>query len=62
MKEEHKFLLTLLFLCLIASLCALWGMQSQRDELKAEAVKRGAAEWVVDPTNGMATFMWKEER
>jgi hypothetical protein len=56
MKEEHKFLLTLV----LATLIALWAMQLQRDELKAEAVKRGAAEWVVDPTNGATTFMWKE--
>lgn len=31
----------------------------QRDELKAEAVKRNAAEWVVDPQTGKTTFTWK---
>ena len=31
-------------------------------ETKAEAVKRGAAEWVVDPTNGETTFVWKETK
>jgi hypothetical protein len=31
----------------------------QRDELKAEAVKRGFAEWVSD-YNGNTTFKWKE--
>ena len=31
----------------------------QRDDLKAEAVKRGAAEWVAD-YNGHTTFKWKE--
>lgn len=30
------------------------------DEMKAEAVKRGAAEWVVNPANGETTFKWKE--
>jgi hypothetical protein len=29
-------------------------------DLKAEAVKRGAAEWVVNPNNGEAKFEWKE--
>lgn len=29
-------------------------------DLKAEAVKRGAAEWVVDPCNGDTDFQWKE--
>ena len=29
-------------------------------DMKAEAVKRGAAEWVVDPANGETTFKWKE--
>jgi hypothetical protein len=33
---------------------------SQRDDLKAEAVKRGFAEWVSD-YNGNTTFKWKEE-
>jgi hypothetical protein len=33
----------------------------QRDDLKAEAVKRGAAEWVAD-YNGITTFKWKEKQ
>jgi len=32
---------------------------SQRDDLKAEAVKRGFAEWVSD-SNGNTTFKWKD--
>lgn len=28
--------------------------------LQSEAVKRGAAEWVVNPANGETTFKWKE--
>jgi hypothetical protein len=32
---------------------------NQRDNLKAEAVKRGFAEWVSD-YNGNTTFKWKE--
>jgi len=31
----------------------------QRDTMKAEAVKRGAAEWVINPDNGETTFQWK---
>lgn len=30
------------------------------NDLRAEAVKRGVAEWVVDPANGDTTFEWKE--
>ena len=33
----------------------------QRDDLKAEAVKHGAAEWVAD-VNGHTTFKWKEKQ
>ena len=40
---------------LIASFMA----SSQRDDLKAEAVKRGFAEWVPD-YSGNTTFKWKE--
>lgn len=35
--------------------------KKQRDDLKAEAVKHGAAEWVVD-VNGNTTFKWKENQ
>lgn len=35
-------------------------VSNQRDELKAEAVKRGFAEWVVK-SNGSTTWQWKEE-
>jgi hypothetical protein len=36
-------------------------VSNQRDELKAEAVKRGFAEWVSD-YNGNTTFKWKETK
>ena len=39
-------------------ICALMVAQ-QRDDLKAEAVKRGFATWVSDE-NGNTTFTWKE--
>lgn len=29
------------------------------DELRAEAIKRNAAEWIVDPATGNTTFTWK---
>lgn len=32
----------------------------QRDTMKAEAVKCGAAEWIVNPDNGETTFQWKD--
>ena len=28
--------------------------------LRSEAVKHGAAEWVVDPSSGNTDFQWKE--
>lgn len=30
------------------------------DGMRSEAVKRGAAEWVVNLANGETTFKWKE--
>ena len=44
----------------IILLIATFMASSQRDDLKAEAVKRGFAEWVSD-YNGNTTFKWKEE-
>ena len=32
----------------------------QRDTIKAEAVKRGVAEWVINPNNGETTFQLKD--
>ncbi len=29
------------------------------NNLKAEAIKRNAAEWIVDPATGKTTFTWK---
>lgn len=38
---------------------ANYGVSRERDELKAEAVKRGFAEWVVND-KGNTTFKWKD--
>jgi hypothetical protein len=55
-KLEIEWIMILSAICLlISSFGAAW----QRDELKAEAVKRGFAQWVVD-TSGDTTFQWKE--
>ena len=41
-------------------ICAVVGVQ-QRDELKAEAVKRGYAEWIVISEDN-TEFKWKEKQ
>lgn len=51
----------LLVLALIVLLITAFLVAQQRDDLKAEAVKRGAAEWVAD-YNGITTFKWKEKQ
>ena len=33
--------------------------KAQINELRAEAIKRNAAEWIVDPATGETTFTWK---
>lgn len=52
--QEGLKALSLVILLVIALMVA-----QQRDELKAEAVKRGFATWVSDE-NGNTTFTWKE--
>lgn len=51
----------LMVLAVIALLIAAFIVADQRDDLKAEAVKRGAAEWVVG-ARGHTTFKWKEKQ
>jgi hypothetical protein len=58
MRENTCSLIGVL-LFLIALLCAVLCSQ-QRDELKAEAVKRGFAEWIVIGQN-QTEFKWKEK-
>jgi ActR/RegA family two-component response regulator len=41
-------------------LTGLFALVYARDAFKAEAVKRGAAEWLVNPDNGETTFQWKD--
>ena len=48
-------------LAVIALLIAAFIVADQRDDLKVEAVKRGAAEWVVG-ARGHTTFKWKEKQ
>ena len=51
----------LMVLAVIALLIAAFIVADQRDDLKAEAVKHGAAEWVAD-VHGHTTFKWKEKQ
>jgi hypothetical protein len=46
-------------ICIIVLFTTTYGAARQRDELKAEAVKRGFAEWVVND-KGNTTFKWKD--
>jgi hypothetical protein len=48
-----------LLVCITLFWIALYTAAQQRDSLKAEAVKRGFAQWVVDDS-GTKTFQWKE--
>ena len=48
-------------LAIIALLITAFIAAGQRDDLKAEAVKHGAAEWVAD-VHGHTTFKWKEKQ
>jgi hypothetical protein len=57
-KNTAEWLMTL---AVIALLIASFMVAKQRDDLKAEAVKHGAAEWVAD-YNGNTTFKWKEKQ
>jgi hypothetical protein len=56
-KNTTEWLETLGVILLII---AAFMIAKQRDDLKAEAVKHGAAEWVAD-VNGHTTFKWKEK-
>ena len=57
MKPNDEWLAVAIILILVAG---LFLMVEQRESFKAEAIKRGAAEWVVNPLNGETTFKWKE--
>jgi hypothetical protein len=54
---ENQWIMLVAVIFLIAG---TFVVSNQRDELKAEAVKRGFAEWVVK-SNGSTTWQWKEE-
>jgi hypothetical protein len=41
-------------------LAGLFALVHERDEFRTEAVKRGAAEWLVNPDNGETIFQWKD--
>lgn len=56
-KLESEWIMTI---SVILLLIAVFMVAGKRDELKAEAVKRGFAEWVVDE-KGNTTWKWKEE-
>jgi hypothetical protein len=55
-KNTTEWLMTLAVILLFI---AAFMVAKQRDDLKAEAVKHGAAEWVAD-ANGHTIFKWKE--
>lgn len=57
MKPSDEWVDIAIILILVAG---LFLMVEQRESFKAEAIKRGAAEWVVNPLNGETTFKWKE--
>ena len=53
-----ELIAVLIFGSLVAGLAIV---AKQRDQLKLEAIKHGAAEWIVDDT-GNATFQWKTKQ
>lgn len=57
MKPSDEWVSVAIILILVAG---LFLMVKQRESFRAEAIKRGAAEWVVNPLNGETTFKWKE--
>jgi len=50
----------LVFIVIILTIVAFL-IAEQRDDLKIEAVKHGAAEWVSN-VKGQTTFKWKEKQ
>jgi len=58
MKESTYSMLGVLTVLMLLS--ALFCVAMQRDNLKAEAVEKGFAEWVVT-SHGNATWKWKEK-
>jgi len=58
-KDQSLELLKVATLVLLVAAC--FGLAQQRENLKAEAVKHGAAEWLVNPDTGDTTFTWKEK-
>jgi hypothetical protein len=46
--------------CVIGAGMTFMVMCIPLNNMRAEAVKRHAAEWVVDPATGSTTFKWKE--
>lgn len=59
--ELCAYLLLLWVLTAAALVIVLTYGDNQRQAFKAEAVKRGAAEWVVDPKTGDTKFAWKDQ-
>jgi len=48
----------ILFFMAVIFVVVCFVVAEQRDDLKAEAVKRGCAEWIVDE-HGNTTWQWK---
>lgn len=58
MRAEHFYAMVVAFT--LGLTFGIFRLDTIMGEYRAEAVKRGAAEWVVDPATGETEFRWKE--
>ena len=59
MNQLNSLILVLWSLLVAVILFFFFLVAEQRDDLKKQAVERGYAEWVVNPS-GSTTWQWKE--
>ena len=59
MSQLNNLILVLWSLLVAVILFFFFLVANQRDDLKQQAVERGCAEWVVNPS-GSTTWQWKE--
>lgn len=59
MKEPFNSLL--MIFAAIFYLATIWCLEYKYNKIKEQAVERGCAEWVVNPS-GSTTWQWKEEK
>lgn len=55
-----NYLCSMMGLFIVYLLVLLFFTYLDKCALKSEAVKHGAAEWIVNPDNGTTTFSWKQ--